>query len=151
MISIRRTAGAALAPALVFALALAGCNGARDDLPRESVSGKVAIEGTPVATGSISFRSPQMEVGGVVKDGAFTIPKADGPVPGKYQVTITEGVEGPSPKDGTAKDFSIQPKTKPSRTAPPAALEAEVKADANEPFNFDFQRAAGSQSKGRSR
>ena len=151
MFSIRKVAGMGIAPALMFAMTLAGCNGARDDLPREAVSGKVKIEGAPVATGSISFRSPEMEVGGLVKDGAFTIPRADGPVPGKYQVTLTEGVEGPSPKDGTAEHFSIQPKTKPSKTAPPAALEAEVKAGENEPFDFDFQRVAGSKSKGGSR
>jgi len=130
---------------------LGGCGEPRDTLPREPVSGKVKIEGTPLAKGSITFRSTDgsMEAGGLVNDGAFTIPRADGPVPGKYQVAITEALEGPTLEKG--EQFSIQPKTKPSRTAPPGTLEAEVKAGGNEEFDFDFQRSAGARPKGRAR
>ncbi len=147
-------AGRRIALASALALALGGCDEARDDLPRQAVSGKVKIEGEPLAKGSIQFRSADggMEVGGVVKDGAFAIPKADGPVPGKYKVSVTEAVEGAiDPSQGTAANFSIAPKSKPSTKVVGGPIDAEVKAGGGDAFDFEFQRVDAAQSKGRRR
>lgn len=140
---IRRTSGAALAPAWIMALAatLGGCGGPSDSLPREPVSGKVRIEGTPLAKGSISFRAADgsMAVGGLVNDGTFAIPRAEGPVPGKYQVSVNEAVD--ATLDLGSEKFSIQPKTKPSRTII-GTLDVEVKEGGNDDFNLEFKRGA---------
>ncbi len=149
MCSILSVAGRGVALTLACAL-ISGCGGASDSLPREAVSGKVAIEGTPVAKGSILFRSADgaMEVGGLVKDGTFEIPKADGPVPGKYKVSITEALERPAEKEG--EQFTLQPKTKPSKQVASGTLDAEVKAGSSDALVFDFQRTdANARSKGK--
>ncbi|APW62178.1 hypothetical protein [Paludisphaera borealis] len=151
---IRIVTGRRAALASALALALTGCSEARDDLPREAVSGKVKIEGAPVPKGSIQFRSADgsMEVGGVVKDGAFAIPKADGPVPGKYKVSVTEAVEGAvDPSQGTAAHFSIAPASKPSTKVISGPIDAEVKAGGADAFDFEFQRLDAAHSKGRRR
>jgi hypothetical protein len=140
--------------ALAFALAVCGCGEAGDDLPRQAVSGKVKIDGAPLAKGAISFRSADgaTEAGGLVADGAFTIPKASGPVPGKYKVTVTEAAEGAvDPSQGTAAHFSIAPKSKPSTKVVSGPIDAEVKVGGSDAFNFEFQRLDAANSKGRRR
>ncbi|MDR3621279.1 MAG: hypothetical protein P4L85_18145 [Paludisphaera borealis] len=151
---IRHVTGRSAAPTLALALAVCGCGDAGDDLPRQAVSGKVKIDGAPLAKGSISFRSADggAEAGGLVADGAFTIPKASGPVPGKYKVSVTEAVEGAvDPSQGTAAHFSISPSSKPSTKVISGPIDAEVKAGGADAFDFEFQRLDAAQSKGRRR
>ncbi|WP_165244853.1 hypothetical protein [Paludisphaera soli] len=128
----------------VLLSALAGCGEPGDDLPREPVSGKVTIEGEPLAKGSILFRPSGggAEAGGTVEAGAFTIPRVDGPTPGKYQVSITEAVD--RPEEDKLGNFSLQPKTKPSKTVIGGPLEAEVKAGTPNEFTFDFAKVDAS-------
>lgn len=138
--------------AAAFLLGLIGCEGARDDLPREPVSGKVTIAGEPLAKGSIQFRPAGggAEAGGIVEAGAFEIPKADGPTPGKYQVTVTEAVE--RAEEDKLNNFSLQPKTKPAKSAIGGPLDAEVKAGTPNTFSFDFPKVdVSKRSKGQAR
>jgi hypothetical protein len=85
----------------VFALLLAasglmaGCSGSRDDLPREPVSGTVTMDGQALAEGAIQF-TPAAGSGGPaishtapIENGQFSIPRADGLVPGSYKVSIS--------------------------------------------------------------
>jgi len=126
--------------ALALGLVLTGCGEARDNLPREAVSGKVSIDGSPVARGSILFRSSGgggMDVGGLVQDGRYQIPKSEGPVPGAYQVSITEAVDR-APQD--MEKFTLQPKTKPSRGVVNTPLDAEVKKGGPNTLDFDFKK-----------
>src|SRR5437868_5254676 len=69
------------------AVLLVGCAGAEDDLPREAVSGTVKFNGEPLKQGRIQFQGTAPGSSGIV-DGHYSIPKAEGLVPGKYQVLI---------------------------------------------------------------
>lgn len=73
----------------VAVVALIGCSGGNG---RQSVSGSVTLGGQPVASGAISFRPAEgtdgPSAGGAIKDGHFTLEKANGLLPGKYTVGI---------------------------------------------------------------
>jgi hypothetical protein len=80
----------------LVALALAaGCSGSRDDLPREPVSGSVTMDGQPLAEGAIQFTPAAGAEGRVtsatvpVENGQFSLPRADGLIPGSYKVSIS--------------------------------------------------------------
>ncbi|MBX6316313.1 MAG: hypothetical protein IRY99_25890, partial [Isosphaeraceae bacterium] len=70
------------------ALASAGCSSQTDDLPREPVSGKVTLDGKPLATGMITFTPtggtepsrPETVVTALIQDGAYSLPRAQGPI-----------------------------------------------------------------------
>ncbi len=136
-----------MTPAL--ALALGGCGAATDNLPREAVSGKVAFEGEPISKGAILFRTSPgsgetMEVGSLIRDGEYEIAQAEGPVPGKYVVMITEEPERAS-DDKEAP--GTRPKVKPSRVTAKyntrTKLSAEVKQGEANTFNFDLKKDDG--------
>jgi hypothetical protein len=70
-----------------------GCSG--DGLPRQPVSGFVTLDGQPLASGAISFfphllKDPDYPVGAgaMIDRGYFSIPRGEGLVPGRYEVTI---------------------------------------------------------------
>ncbi|HZW30294.1 MAG TPA: carboxypeptidase-like regulatory domain-containing protein, partial [Isosphaeraceae bacterium] len=74
---------------------MAGCSGSRDDLPREPVAGTVTLDGRPLAEGAIQF-TPASGSGGpaisgtaAIENGQFSIPRADGLVPGSYKVSVS--------------------------------------------------------------
>ena len=78
---------------LVASVIMAGCGGADDELPRESISGTVTLNGEPLKAGSIQFQ-PTGQGGGnagsaTITDGNYSIAKVEGLVPGKYLVLIT--------------------------------------------------------------
>jgi hypothetical protein len=87
---------------MMAAAFLAGCG--EDELPREAVSGTVTLDGQPLKSGMIQFQptsAGEATAGGAaIVDGKYSVPKAQGLVPGKYQVMIT-GVTGPpeAPKE----------------------------------------------------
>jgi len=93
---------------LALGLAIAGC-GSGDDLPRQAVGGSVSLGGEPLATGTISFQPADPSgvatpVAAVVKDGVYSVSRADGPVPGDYRVSIS------SPRPATPKAGRPAPK-----------------------------------------
>lgn len=131
-------AGPRLIPMLLASFALAGC-GDGDGLPREAVAGKIAVDGEPIAKGAILFKGETMDVGGLIRDGSYSIPKSEGPVPGSYQVMITEEpVAAVDPNDPT----HTLPK-KPSKLTPMYRkgmnLTAEIAKGQAEPVDFDIQ------------
>jgi hypothetical protein len=126
--------------ALSLGLAAGGCGGATDDLPREAVHGKVTIDGEPLAKGAIRFVTATpgagrvIEVGELIRDGEYSIPRANGPVPGTYHVTITEEAEAP-PMVGGAP--GPRAKVKVSRiSSANNTLSAEVKKAQSESIDF---------------
>jgi hypothetical protein len=98
----RQRAYSLLSPAVV-GLVLIGCSSdVGDDKPREPVSGTVLMDGQPLPKGVILF-APASGAGeasasatGTIENGEFSIPRTQGPVPGKYKVLIshTDQTEG---------------------------------------------------------
>lgn len=98
------------AAAVAFsATMLAGCGEGTDGLPHQAVSGTVTLDGQPLGSGSIVFvpaGGAGTPTGGQVKDGAFTIPAREGPLPGAYAVSVyarkSTGNKLPDPNDPEA-------------------------------------------------
>lgn len=69
---------------------LSGCS---DYGGRQSISGRVLLDGEPLARGTISFQPAAdgsgFGAGGSITDGSFEIPADHGLLPGTYNVTIT--------------------------------------------------------------
>lgn len=106
---LRRPSASSLALALI--LAAAGCSGRQDDLPREPVSGTVTMDDQPLSGAVIQF-SPtgpaEKSVTGAnaeITDGAFSIPREDGLVPGTYRVSISHA---------ELKDAKVKARRKPT-------------------------------------
>lgn len=137
--------GQRLSAGLLILALCGGCGGAVDDLPRQEVSGKVVLQGTPLADGMIQFR-PTTEPGtfasAAIKDGLYSIPRHEGPVAGGYRVIITSppkstasasetgpGMAPPSPPDLVPKKYNAA-----------STLNAEVKVGAPNTFDFDLKK-----------
>ncbi|MDR3633055.1 MAG: hypothetical protein P4L84_04410 [Isosphaeraceae bacterium] len=125
---------------IVGALLSAGCAGADDELPRQPVGGKVTLDGLPLAKGQIVFNPATADAGtrtgGPIVDGSYRLTKAEGPVPGRYNVIITSASAVEGDPDDQAKKFKptrepIAPKYN-ARTA----LHVEIKADATNELDF---------------
>jgi hypothetical protein len=118
---------------------LSGCGGAEDVLPREAVSGTVKLNGEPLKAGRIQFQGPAPGGAGIV-DGAYSIPKAEGLVPGKYQVLIfgPQAAAAPAKTEMPGESLPTPPakETIPAKYNAKSTLTAEVKKDG--PNKFDF-------------
>jgi hypothetical protein len=78
-----------------------------------------------------------MEVGEMIRDGEYKIARSEGPVPGTYQVTITEEVEAPSiVGDAPGPRAKLKPSKIPARYRAKDALTAEVKKGQADPVDF---------------
>ncbi|MHC5538319.1 hypothetical protein ACYOEI_08830 [Singulisphaera rosea] len=146
---VSRTASLRRFLGIVPALALVGCGGGEEDkLPREAVWGKVSYDGIPLAKGAIQLRSAPngggtpIVIGGLIRDGEYSIARAEGPVPGTYQVSITEETESKL-KPGEAPGPFLKPKASrlPTIYNMRSTLKAEVKAGQAESIDFDLKKA----------
>jgi hypothetical protein len=89
-----------------MALAMAGC-GVDELLYRQPVSGFVTVDGRPLARGVINIWAHNandldidvQNAGGPIKNGYFSIPRSDGPVPGTYWVSINVDPGRKRPRD----------------------------------------------------
>src|SRR5262245_35718299 len=85
-----------LATPILVALAIAsGCSD--DPLGRRAVSGTVKFDGAPLQAGNISFQPTEGQPtygGATITDGKFSLPRDQGLVNGKYQVSINSPVPG---------------------------------------------------------
>jgi hypothetical protein len=138
----------------VAALALSGCGGAGDELPREPISGTVTFDGRPLASGTIQLQPAtgreSVASGGMVTEGRFNIPRPEGPVPGKYSVAIfaaatsdSSSAEGNAPDAPTPKirrSLSDLRGTIPPRYNVQTGLTAEVKAGGPNHYTFDLKK-----------
>jgi hypothetical protein len=126
-----RFALAALSLAVLIGLGLAGCGGA--DFDTVPVSGKVTLDGDPVADIRVLFQPTGTGQGdpgpgsrGVTRaDGRFTLETVDGSrrgaVPGTHRVTLVyvdpnavdeESTEGPEAEAAAARVFKLPPKAR---------------------------------------
>ncbi len=135
--------------AALLTLTLVGC-GASDDLPREKLSGTINLDGKPLANGFITFLPASAEAatqgGGAIQDGAYSIPRDQGLVPGSYKVLITSSEGGSETKiDDTNQMPGMAPV--PAKEAIPAqynaesTLTADVKAGGENVFDFPLTRS----------
>ena len=119
-----------------------GCGGPTDELPRQAVSGKVTFKGEPLKSGMIAFQPAEGAAtagGAAITDGTYAISKAEGLVPGKYQVSITAAGPTPELPPGTMPgDAPPAPKEPiPKRYNSKTELSKEVTKDG--PNTFDFE------------
>lgn len=127
---------------LLGAATWVGC-GPSDPLNRQSVSGTVMVDGSPLKVGNISFQ-PQDRAGvpggARIDAGKFTIAKEKGLPPGKYIVRINAaGAEQPLDPDAPPE----APPKPPLELIPPeynvkSTQTVEVK-QGNNVFNFDIK------------
>jgi hypothetical protein len=126
---------------------VSGCGDAEDALPRQQVGGTVKWNGEPLKQGRIQFQpaGPGAPAGGAaIVDGSYAISRAEGLVPGKYQVLIYGTAD--------AAQSSAAPTGPPGDTPPPkkavkdpipdkynakSQLTREVTKDG--PNQFDFE------------
>lgn len=137
---MRRFPKRSLAPAACLALALglaAGC-GEGDGLERQSVSGTVKFDGQPLDQGFIQFlpnadvKDPVM-TGGPIEGGSYSIPAAEGPVPGTYKVSISSAGGEQAPLEdvmpGTGPKHALE--RIPTKYNTKTELTAEIVSGAN--------------------
>lgn len=126
------------------AAAFSGCSSSTDDFPRESVSGTVTLDGVPLAKGNIQFlptaETQQAGSTGQISEGKFTIPRAAGPVPGAFKISITSDsgeqpamVNGMPGGTGTPNRDLI-----PEQYNAQSTLTADVVAGGPNEFTFDL-------------
>ena len=138
----------------IVALAVAGCGGPPAGPPRGPVKGRITLNGAPLANVTVQFDCPEAGVAqtaGTDDDGRyeFTAYNATGLPAGSYKVGVTAGrflrageeiplvdpsrrpALPPRPKSAAVPDRYGKPDT--------SGLTAEVKAGANDPFNFDLK------------
>jgi hypothetical protein len=133
-------------------LFLTGCGGG-DNLPREEISGSVAVDGKPLDSGLITFQpdgSEATQSGASVVQGKYTIPRDQGLVPGKYTVTITAAGNTPEKQVDTLTNNNMPgmpplpaKEVIPSSYNSQSLLSAQVKAGSKNEFNFNLTAAQG--------
>jgi hypothetical protein len=136
-----------LRPALlVLALsAWPGCGGETDGLPREPVWGSVTFEGKPVASGMIQFlpASPDttVQAGAAIRDGAYSIPREGGPVPGTYKVVINApSGDAALPSGAPGQALPVPKELIPAKYNAKSELAAVVKKGETNRFDFDLKK-----------
>jgi hypothetical protein len=133
---------------VLTALALGACDRATDDLPRHAVSGRVTLNGQPLAQGMIQFQpaagpgAGSMSGGCLIKDGSYSIPRDQGLVPGNYKVAIFgAGTGAAAPKDeAPGRSSALTADPVPSQYNVQTTLSAEVKSDAANRFDFELKK-----------
>lgn len=143
---------------LAAAALIAGCNGARDELPRQPVSGEVKFDGAPLKSGMIQFMPTEPGTatpgGAAVTEGKYAMSTTDGLVPGAYQVLVTSVPESTAQATGTMPGDPVPPPKEPipSIYNSQSTLTAKVTEDGPNTFNFDLDKAVPqSKSKAKSR
>lgn len=120
---------------------LCGCGS--DPKARQAVSGTVNFKGKPLDQGRIHFapadKGPS-EAGATIKEGAFSIPRDLGLVPGAYRVSIfSYDQKGPKVQndDMPGDPGNVQFKERiPSKYNAKTTLTAEVKNSGSNSFEF---------------
>jgi hypothetical protein len=131
--------------AALLTMAIAGCGGSSDGLPREPLSGKVVFDGQPLEGGLITFTpigKPDAPIAsGIIADGAYAVDRADGPIPGPHKVEVWarrptgKKVKNPDePGQFTEEIREIVPR----RYNLATELKADVEPSGSNNFDFDL-------------
>jgi len=118
-------------------LAVAGCSGYVDELPRQAVPGTVTLDGRPMASGVIVFlpsgerKSSTATSGSVlIKNGRFSLPRARGLVPATYRIAIYSGMKAkqrPNPEMSPGQAEAQTEDLVPAKYNTATELEVEIK------------------------
>jgi len=129
---------------LLVAMFTTGCGA--DTNGRVPLAGQVYLDGQPLDRGSIEFHPQDAAgaiTGGVVKDGAFEIPAAQGATPGKYQVRVFAAGTGmeidPNQPPGPESERQVAVERIPARFNLKSELEVDVAAQGNKDLRFDLE------------
>jgi hypothetical protein len=127
------------------ALTLVGCDGARDGIPREPISGKVTLDGASLEDGQITFTPAaggEPIAAAAIKEGRYTLRRADGPSPGPHRVNIWS-----RKPTGKRLPSDVEPGTFieetgeiiPARYNLKSELKADVEKGGDNRFDFDLK------------
>lgn len=128
---------------LAVAVLACGCSEG-DGLQREAVSGKVTFDGKPLDRGSIQFLPMEANQGagawGEVVNGAYSIAASDGPVAGKYSVSISSVSKASATTSVLPRDDEgqVDPHAIPEVYNLRTTLDATVKAGELNEHNYDL-------------
>lgn len=133
---------------LLITSAAFGCSGdpkADGDIVRVAVSGEVTLDGKPLPAGKIEFTplgtgSADIAVSDI-ENGRFSIIRAVGPSPGKYQVRISSRklvkiAAGQEPGGGPDRR---EPEKVPKKYNSQSTLEADIPSDTSVTLNFALE------------
>jgi hypothetical protein len=116
---------------------IAGCNIGPAPLKRGKLSGKVTLDGKPVATGQIRFIALDpdgVNVAATIANGQFDLPEGQGPAKGKYRVEFS--VPSATKSRIPNPDIPGQWLEEAAETLPP-----RFHRDSNIIFDYDPERA----------
>ncbi len=141
----QRLADSKIARLFVICLVIATCFGCgKKGPPRAAASGRVTLDGQPIAEGVIQFLPVEgtvgPETGGVITNGQYDIPQSAGPIVGKNRVELRASKKtGHKIQDPTGRPGVLTDEYKES--FPPSAntnstLVREIKDDLN---TLDFE------------
>lgn len=148
-----------LASSLAVCVLLIGCSGGKKEDPnrpaRSPVSGKVTLQGAPVERATVTLRPVNGNHSALALTDAAgryvlgTFDKADGVVPGEYEVTITKLAPGTGGSQPAPDDPNYNPNVKPEppqhqlpeKYADPKTsnLKASISTAPNNSLDFDLQ------------
>lgn len=110
---------------------------------RHAVAGRVTWQGQPLENGIISFRPLEdqpFESGATIQQGAFTIPREKGLVPGRYRVRIHASKADPSLPPPAEGDRDMRPGVEvlPKKYNSASELTAEVGSWGSSTVSFEL-------------
>jgi len=122
--------------AVLGVLLICGC----DSGDRQSIAGTVTLDGQPLEKGTITFL-PQSgtqgpTAGAEIADGKYAIPTAGGTFAGKFRVEITTARPNGKKMDVAGQLYDIHEQFIPPEYNTASQLEAEIKADTANHFDF---------------
>jgi hypothetical protein len=133
-------------------IALAGCSGASDNLPRQPLAGRVLLDGKPLSHGTIMFYPEEVSTrqhetvpsGNAIVNGWFFIPRDKGPVPGKYKIAVSseKRAKHPTRTDREDSPGNMEPPAEeaiPARFNANTELEVEIKEGGIKELRIELQ------------
>jgi hypothetical protein len=125
--------------ALIYAavgLAIQGCS-VDDDLPRQSISGLIRLDGRPLPMGIVHYYPrnmgrgrPTVLGGAMITNGRFSIPRELGLTPGKYTVAVFTAVMTKTKRENNqvpGNAYTMAPEMVPAKYNSASNLEIEIK------------------------
>ena len=131
-----------LIPCLLLALFLTGCD---NHGGKKGVSGSITLHGQPLDKATINFLEmpdgKKIVVGALISNGNYSIPAAQGLMPGSYRVQISAIEEFPITPDELAKGKTAPPAKErvPAKYNTASQENVEVKASGSNKFDFTIE------------
>jgi len=131
---------------LTVAIILLASYGCGDPDGRRAISGVVTLDDRPLDSGMILFEPAPGDpagtsVGSKIRDGRFSIPRGQGPMPGSYMVRIyaasgKQSAPGPGQPGGASRPLVDRIPEQYNRTT---ILREEIAPGTSRSFRFDLQ------------